>query len=141
MAALRIPAVDVPTEYVVWHSPAENLWVGSTPTSYVGMVDLSHDGYVGTDFAGAEVGVFQSLAAARVAVYEAWMEPDPAPFTDKALAAGTDKALATGTDKALAAGTENTLAAGTDKALTTGTVKRARRGVLPRARRRPPVQR
>lgn len=133
MAALRIPAVDVPTEYVVWHSPAENLWVGSTPTSYVGMVDLSHDGYVGTDFAGAEVGVFESLAAARVAVYEAWMEPEPAPFTDKALAAGTDKARA--------AGTENARAAGTEKALAAGTVKRARRGVLPRARRRPPVQR
>ncbi|MFF1572253.1 hypothetical protein ACFVWR_05855 [Leifsonia sp. NPDC058292] len=53
---------------VTWYSPAESLWVASTPTDYVGMVDLNHDGYVATDGEGHELGVFPTAYEAQQAV-------------------------------------------------------------------------
>ncbi|WP_233265388.1 hypothetical protein [Leifsonia sp. AG29] len=72
----HIPSIDLPTEYVSWSSPAADLWVASTPSAYVGMVDRSHDGFVGTDHAGRDVGVHATLQEARTAVYRAWVEPE-----------------------------------------------------------------
>ena len=60
------------SELLTWSAPADGLWVASTPTSYLGMVDRNHDGFVATDSCGQELGVFETSQAARVAVYEAW---------------------------------------------------------------------
>ena len=70
------PSIDLPTEYISWSSPAAGLWVASTPSAYVGMVDRSHDGFVGTDHAGRDAGVHPTLQEARMAVYRAWVEPE-----------------------------------------------------------------
>lgn len=72
----HLPSIDLPTEYVSWSSPAADLWVASTPSAYVGMVDRSHDGFVGTDHAGRDVGVHTTLEEARTAVYRAWVAPE-----------------------------------------------------------------
>ena len=88
MAEQLADIVDLPTEYVTWHSPAAALWVASTPTAYVGMVDRNHDGFVATDCTGRELGVYGSLESARVAVYGAWVAPAPEEQqTDQALIA------------------------------------------------------
>lgn len=68
--------IDLPTEYVSWYAPVDGLWVASTPTSYVGMVDRNHDGFVATDCTGRELGVYGGLECARVAVYGAWVAPE-----------------------------------------------------------------
>lgn len=78
MAEQLADIIDLPTEYVSWHSPAAALWVASTPTAYVGMVDRNHDGFVATDCTGRELGVYGTLESARVAVYGAWVAPAPA---------------------------------------------------------------
>ena len=69
------------TELLTWSAPADGLWVASTPNSYLGMVDRNHDGFVATDSCGQELGVFGTVQAARVAVYEAWVA-DPSSAID-----------------------------------------------------------
>jgi hypothetical protein len=66
-------------ELLTWSAPADGLWVASTPSAYLGMVDRSGDGFVATDSCGREVGVFGSVQEARVAVYEAWTTNPPVP--------------------------------------------------------------
>jgi hypothetical protein len=78
MAESLAEIVDLPTEYVSWHSPAAALWVATTPTANVGMLDRTHDGFVATDCTGRELGVYGTLESARVAVYGAWVAPAPA---------------------------------------------------------------
>ena len=83
MAEQLADIIDLPTEYVTWHSPAEALWVASTPTAYVGMVDRNHDGFVATDCTGRELGVYATQESARVAVYGAWVSPSRAEETSE----------------------------------------------------------
>ena len=78
MAEQLADIIDLPTEYVSWHSPAASLWVASTPTAYVGMVDHNHDGFVATDCTGNELGVYATQESARIAVYGAWVAPSRA---------------------------------------------------------------
>jgi hypothetical protein len=73
MSETVVETTDLPTEYVTWHSPAAALWVASTPSAYVGMVDRNHDGFVATDCTGRELGVYATQESARVAVYGAWV--------------------------------------------------------------------
>jgi hypothetical protein len=60
------------SERVFWRSPAQGLWVGETPTAYLGMVDRNHDGFVATGFAGQDLGVHGTIADAKLAVYTHW---------------------------------------------------------------------
>ena len=88
----RTPSPDTAaeTEYVSWSSPAANLWVASTPSAYVGMVDRNHDGFVATGSMGGDLGVHATMEAARTAVYRAWSENplEPAQWTPVADAFG-----------------------------------------------------
>lgn len=59
-------------ELLSWSSPVARLWVASTPTAYVGMVERTDDGFVANGSTSEELGMFRSLAGARRAVYGAW---------------------------------------------------------------------
>jgi hypothetical protein len=59
-------------ERVLWSSPAQGLWVAETPSAYLGMVDLSHDGFVATSFAGRDLGVYATQPDAQRAVLRHW---------------------------------------------------------------------
>jgi hypothetical protein len=63
------------TERVTWYSPVEGMWVASTPSDYLGMVDRNHDGFVATDGCGRDLGVHETLEEARLAVYREWADP------------------------------------------------------------------
>jgi hypothetical protein len=51
------------------------MWVASTPSDYLGMVDRNHDGFVATDGCGRDLGVHETLEEARLAVYREWADP------------------------------------------------------------------
>lgn len=72
-SAAELTAAD--TERVTWYSPAEGMWVASTPSDYLGMVDRNHDGFVATDGCGRDLGVHETLEEARLAVYREWADP------------------------------------------------------------------
>jgi hypothetical protein len=59
-------------ELLTWSSPVARLWVASTPTAYVGMVEHTDDGFVACGSTSEDLGAFRSLAGARRAVYAAW---------------------------------------------------------------------
>ncbi|WP_460633937.1 hypothetical protein [Leifsonia lichenia] len=67
------------TECVSWRIPTAGLWVAETPSDYLGMVDHSRDGFVATSSTGRDLGVFDTLAEAQLAVYRTWSAPEPAP--------------------------------------------------------------
>ncbi|WP_348790035.1 hypothetical protein [Leifsonia sp. NPDC080035] len=58
-------------QLLTWSSPAEQLWVASTPTSYLGMVESTGDMFIATGPHSEALGSFGSLNAARLAVYRA----------------------------------------------------------------------
>jgi hypothetical protein len=73
--AAGIDLSSAETERVTWYSPVEDMWVASTPSDYLGMVDRNHDGFVATDGCGRDLGVHETLEEARLAVYREWANP------------------------------------------------------------------
>lgn len=61
------------SELLTWSSPAKELWVASTPSAYLGMVEQTDEGYVANGSSSEPLGLFTTLTAARVAVYNAWL--------------------------------------------------------------------
>jgi hypothetical protein len=91
------PETVTETERVSWYSPAEGMWVASTPSDYLGMVDRNHDGFVATDGCGRDLGVHETLEEARLAVYREWADPsDSEPFQNWAKRAATITAVLVG---------------------------------------------
>jgi len=70
-----MPEVADLSERISWKSPTPGLWVGETPSSYLGMVDRASDGFVATGQTGNDLGVFGSLDDAKLAVYTSWFLP------------------------------------------------------------------
>jgi hypothetical protein len=70
-----IPQITDLSERISWKTPTPGLWVGETPSSYLGMVDRVHDGFVATGQAGNDLGAFGSLEDAKLAVYTSWFLP------------------------------------------------------------------
>jgi hypothetical protein len=60
------------SELLTWSSPAPRLWVASTPTQYVGMVEHLDDGFAASGPSSEDLGVHDSLEQARLAAYRAW---------------------------------------------------------------------
>lgn len=78
VAPAAAPAAELSsddTERVTWYAPVEGMWVASTPSDYLGMVDRNHDGFVATDGCGRDLGVHETLEQARLAVYREWANP------------------------------------------------------------------
>jgi hypothetical protein len=68
MSLVLDPSED---QLVTWSSPAERLWVASTPTAYLGMVEHADEGFIATGATSELLGVHDSLQRARLAVYSA----------------------------------------------------------------------
>jgi len=60
------------SELLSWSSPVVGLWVASTPSAYVGMVEELDTGFAANGSSSEDLGVHATLAGARVAVYNAW---------------------------------------------------------------------
>lgn len=52
----------------VWKSPAAGLWVASEAGTYLGMVERVNGRYVASNAAGRDVGAFDDLADAQLAL-------------------------------------------------------------------------
>lgn len=68
---MSLVADTMDDQLLTWSSPAEQLWVASTPTAYLGMVEATGDMFIATGPHSEPLGSFGSLAAARLAVYRA----------------------------------------------------------------------
>lgn len=68
---MSIVADVLDDQLLTWSSPAEQLWVASTPTAYLGMIEAVEDTFIATGPHSEPLGSYSSLATARLAVYRA----------------------------------------------------------------------
>lgn len=58
-------------QLLTWSSPADQLWVASTPTAYLGMVEAVAGAFIATGPQSEPLGSHPTLQAARIAVFRA----------------------------------------------------------------------
>lgn len=71
MEPIERPGADTLT----WSNPSSGLWVASTPTRYLGMVDGVGGRFAASGTGGVRLGVYDTQHAAKIAVQTAHGRP------------------------------------------------------------------
>ena len=87
--ALRLPGAarrdrrpaetPAPSEHLAWRQPVEGLWVAETPSTYLGMIECTDEGFVASAADGRSLGTFAAAGEARIAVYASWFRRGEVP--------------------------------------------------------------
>ncbi|PJJ73517.1 hypothetical protein CLV46_3109 [Diaminobutyricimonas aerilata] len=68
MQTIERPQMTADARVVTWTSVHPGLWAGQIGDDFAGLIERDGHGYVVTDWQGAEVGAYATLAEAEVAL-------------------------------------------------------------------------